>query len=155
MKVAEIISRANAAAVAELYNKEYNSGERDDGWGNIETFERFRRMVSQAVGIRSGDDQLTLQIKLVTDKICEEDEPYTDVSGIKQGVSHGFSIAGMDWGEVKEMEVVLDGIDDLSIDEKAMHIYYEMTWHGWPEEAREHIDEIHDMAEAISRKLGD
>lgn len=40
---------------------------------------------------------------------------------------------------------------NMSIDEMATHLFYEMTWHGWPEQRDERFDEISDSMEEFER----
>ena len=60
-----------------------------------------------------------------------------------------------DWGEWKEMVVVDLTNKNLSDDELIMHVYYEMTWFGWPSKMEETRDNIMDQVEQIKKDFAD
>ena len=49
------------------------------------------------------------------------------------------------------MEVSDRSGTSLSVEMLPMSLYYEMTFHGWPEDARAVRDQLGDMVEAIAR----
>jgi hypothetical protein len=49
---------------------------------------------------------------------------------------------------------MLDAAVGIVSDMLAMNIYYEMTWHGWPECTLAVRDKILDLVEELERGLG-
>lgn len=64
-----------------------------------------------------------------------------------------WSLGFTGWPEWKLMEVIDRSGANLSTDMLAMSLYYEMTWHGWPEEMIERRDDVFDRAEAVQREM--
>jgi hypothetical protein len=144
MNVAQIINAADSSEVARLYASHWT----DDEWADVSTFLRFKSMLNAAVGV-SG--KMRAVVAPVTDDFGEGDgtlrfEAYGD-----DGSGTHWSLGFTTWPEWKLMEVIDRSGAKLSTDMLAMSLYYEMTWHGWPEDMLERRDEVFDRAEAIER----
>lgn len=155
MKVAELINRVDPEAVCKSYTDNYECR----GWGKVESFLEFRDRLNSFVGIREGDDQFKAIVqwivqdwsKIGSGKITSIDE-YFSVGGRKvNDPEQVWSMSMTDWGVWKEMEVEDETEKNLTEAELAAHIYYEMTWFGWPEQATEHRDNLMDQMEKIDR----
>ena len=157
IRVSDIINSANSAEVARIYNDAYNNDEgEDDGWGNIESYDKFHEMMNNAVGIRSKYSMVLTHVdtdwsKLTDGKITDIDD-YYDVGAIHEDDNENYAVPGMNWGECKEMTFLDRSEKNLTIDEQAAHIYFEMTWWGWPEEAEDRLANLMDKVEEIERK---
>jgi hypothetical protein len=64
-----------------------------------------------------------------------------------------YSLSMTDWGVWREMDVEDETEKNLSIDELAAHVYYEITWHGWPESMEQTRDEINDQYESFQKSF--
>lgn len=142
MNVVQTINAADASEVARLYARHWSS----DEWAQAATFHRFKGMLNGVVGV-SGT--IRAVVAPITDDFGEGD-------GIARYQIHGDDGGGVDWSlgfttwaEWKLMDVVDRSSAGLSTDMLAMNLYYEMTWHGWPEEMIERRDEVFDLAEAV------
>jgi hypothetical protein len=161
MKVGQLINQADASEVARIYNETYNSGERNDGWGSPEVFDRFRERINFTIGINEGDDQCKVVIEWVDQKWGgPNNDKYHDQYfhvGARRVLDpkQVYSLSMTDWGVWKEMEVEDETNKNLSTNELAAHIYYEMTWFGWPETMEEKRDSLIDMAEQVQRDFAD
>lgn len=158
MNVMEIMNRADPSEVARLYNENYNSEESDDGWGTTDAFNKFRALLNATVGIRECDDQFKVVVEWVDEKWGKNDEyhdQYFNVSGRKViDPEQAWSLSMTDWGVWREMEVEDETGKGLSTNEIAAHVYYEITWFGWPHTMEEHRDNILDLTKGVKRELG-
>lgn len=60
---------------------------------------------------------------------------------------HG-GVVGLDflpWNQWAGLRVLDETGENLSLDQLAAHVYYEMTWHGWPGQASAEDIEISDV----------
>lgn len=139
MNVMSLMRQANPDEVARIYNEAYNSETKNDGWGNSERFTEFVNRLESEVGIRGGEDQFKVSVTWIDYKWGGKDnekyhDQYYSVGGHKvNDPKMTWSLSMTDWGEWKEMEVEDKTDHNLSINDLAAHIYYEMTWYGWPE----------------------
>ncbi len=125
MNVAQIINAADAA-----------------------TFRRFKSMLNAAVGV-SGT--MCAVVAPITNNFGEDDGTVRyEVDGDDGSGAH-WSLSFTGWSEWKLMDVIDRTGSALSTDMLAMCLYYEMTWHGWPEDMIERRDELFDLAEAVER----
>lgn len=158
MKVSQLINQANASEVARLYQEIYST---TDGWGSVESFDEFRDRLNKTVGILEGEDQFKVIVEWIDQKWGGPNndkfhDQYMSVGGRKvKDPDQIWSLSMTDWGAWKEMEVDDESGKNLSLDELAMHVYYEMTWWGWPETQEEHRDRLTDLAEQVDRDFAD
>jgi hypothetical protein len=146
VNVVQIINAASASEVALLYSKHWV----DDEWADEATFQQFKSMLNSTVGV-SGN--MRAVVSAITDHFDDRDGAVRyDVSG-DDGKESNWSLGFTTWPEWKLMEVVDSSGAGLSTDILAMSLYYEMTWHGWPEDMLERRDEVFDLAEANEREL--
>jgi hypothetical protein len=142
VNVAQIINAANPGEVARLYAAHWTDGE----WADVATFVRFKSMLNAAVGV-SG--KMRAVVAPIANDFGEDDGIVRyEVDGDDDSGTH-WSLSFTSWSEWKLMEVVDRSDARLSTDMLAMSLYYEMTWHGWPEEMIERRDEVFDRAEAV------
>ena len=144
--VTEIVNKADPQKVVETYIEAYDGG---DGWDNIDSYGKFVRLINSCVGVDEGEG-----MRVKVSKVLSEDDPgntYYDVSG-KVG-DRLYAIEFTDWGVWKLLPVDNDTDEDLSVDQLAAHIYYEMTWAGWPEDMVAKRDSLADQIEEIQRDL--
>jgi hypothetical protein len=144
MNVIQTINAASPAEIARLYAAHWT----DDEWADAATFQRFKAMLNAAIGVSGA---MRAVIAPVIDPFDEGDGTVRyEVCG-DDGSESNWSLGFTTWPEWKLMAVV-DGSDaGLSTDMLAMSLYYEMTWHGWPEDMIERRDEVFDLAEAVER----
>ena len=144
MNVAQIINAANPDKVARHYAAHWI----DDEWADAATFRCFKSMLNAAVGV-SGT--MRAVIAPIADDFGESDGTLRyEVDGDDGSGTH-WSLGFTSWSEWKLMEVEDRSGTNLSADMLAMGLYYEMTWHGWPEDMLERRGEVFDLAEAVER----
>lgn len=66
-----------------------------------------------------------------------------------------WSLSLTDWSEWKNMQVRDESNKSLSTDQLAAHIYYEMTWHGWPDSQEELRESLTSQIEKIELDFAD
>lgn len=156
MRVIDYINQANPSEVARIYSEVYGA---TDGWGTIKSFNEFRNIINDIIGIKMGDDQFKVVIQWIVQdwgelskgKFTDIDE-YFSVSGRKVSApAQSWSLSMTDWGEWKEMEVENESGKELSLDEITTHLYYEITWFGLPEKQQEARDSLIDQTEKLER----
>jgi hypothetical protein len=146
VNVVQTINAASPSEVARLYGEHWT----DDEWANVATFLRFKSLLNAAVGI-SGE--MRAVVAAISDDFGDGDGAVRyDVCG-DDGNESNWSLGFTTWPEWKLMDVEDRSGASLSTDMLAMNLYYEMTWHGWPEDMLERRDEVFDLAEAIKREL--
>jgi hypothetical protein len=150
--VFQIMSTANPERVGELYVEHH----RDDGWHKPESFRKFCTVLADMVSVKP-DDVDVVVLEQVEEEAAGFPNGYIHVSGypLVDGKPGGqaWSLSLTRWEEWKGMKVHCpEGLDD---DRVAMEIYYEMTFHGWPEQQREFGDSLLDTVEGIERGLGE
>lgn len=96
------------------------------------------------------DEPMTVIIRRVRD---EDDEERYDVSGEGLDDEALYALEFTHWGEWKLMEVEYPA--DLDLHQAACHLYYEMTWCGWPEQIVQRRDDLLDLEEQVERELDD
>ncbi len=84
----------------------------------------------------------------ITARKDDEDCDWFDVSGVTPDGTC-WAIEFRPWGEWKLLPVEAE----MPIDDAATHIYYEMTWGGWPEQSEERFADICDAAEEVRRQF--
>lgn len=160
MNVMSLMHQASPAEVARIYNETYNTN-RNDGWGTVEAFNEFRVRLGDVVGVREGDDQFKCVVQWIDYHWGGKDnneyhEQYFSVGGrMIRDPDQTYSLSMTDWGVWKEMEVEDETDKNLSIDELATHIYYEITWFGWQDQMVDKRDEITDQVEQIDRDFSE
>ena len=150
LRVVDYINAAEPSAVVAFYARDYT---RDD-WCTTESFNRFKAAFNSRVGVNRGDGMRVI-LRHVEDKWsqhpgCGEDEEYIDVGGTDAEGAH-WSLSFTPWGEWKLLTVEDVTGKNLTPDEIAAHLYYEITWHGWEEEGQEKLAGLLDQVEAIER----
>ncbi|MBB6424919.1 DUF6557 family protein [Sphingopyxis sp. JAI128] len=146
--VGRIVNAADPARVAEIYRDQYYSEDHQDGWGNVDSFERFRSILNASVGVDEGDGMRVVLKRVGGDK---DDGPWIDVSG-RDSEGTSWAIEFTPWGQWKLLPVLCEGFAP-SNDEIAAHLYYEMTWFGWPENTVAKLDDLTDAVERICRDI--
>ncbi|WOF44296.1 hypothetical protein KNJ79_05035 [Sphingopyxis indica] len=141
MNVSQIINASDPHRVAEIYCSHYGP---DDGWGNVESVLKFRTTLNNSIGVDEGDGMVVL----ISSRKDDGDERI-DVSG-RDAEATNWAIEFEPWGRWKLLPVVCEGVT-LNLDEIATHLYYEMTYAGWPEQALERYNQIVDAADAVQR----
>lgn len=150
MRVLDIINAADPAEVEAEYRRAYPGEVEDHGsgtWANADSFCRYRQIVNNAIGVI--DEPMSVVIKCVR----EDDEERYDVSGRRPNDDASYAIEFSPWGEWKLMEVEYPA--DLDVHQAACHLYYEMTWCGWPEQIIQKRDELFDLKEQVQRDLAE
>jgi hypothetical protein len=143
MNVVQIINAASASEVCRLYAQHWI----EDEWAKIITFRRFKAMLNAAVGVQGNMRAVVAEL---TEDLDERGFVRHDVSG-DDGSGRNWSLGFTSWAEWKLMEVDDRSGVGLSIEMLAMSLYYEMSWHGWPEEMIERRDHVFDLALATGR----
>ncbi len=135
-----------------------------------EVVARWARMVAEAVQIQG-----TVQVVVTRGKmIGGGDRLFYDVSGrdtspeALEEQRAGYAQAGLEcppqgaadlgldfteWGEWAQMDVVNETGEELSPTVLAALVFYEMTWHGFPEEIRERLVDLEDSVDALVREI--
>lgn len=148
MRVRDIINAADPAKVEAEYRRAYPGEVEEHGaktWANADSFRRYRQIVSDAVGVV--DEPMTVIVRHVRDGDGER----FDVSGACPDDDASYALEFTPWGEWKLMEV--EHPADLDVHQVACHLYYEMTWGGWPEQIQQRFDHIMDLKEEVEREL--
>lgn len=136
MNIRQLITTASPHRVCEIYEQAY----RDDGWNKVETYREFLDRIGKLVPVSTGDH--TVIVKEVGDE--QWDVLMIDEKGDK------YSLSLTPWEEWIAMKVE---VGDMHVDEAAAHVYWEMTWHGWPEGQEEVRDRLKDQMEKIERLM--
>ena len=142
MRVIELASRCTPERMLEEYEAAYGT---THGHSPASVGEWLRRMAA-AVPVRT---PMQVLVEAVTD---EGGEQYYSVSGRKPGDATKWAVDMAPWEEWREMEVV-DPTNRLTTDQLAAHVFFEMTWHGWPEEIEEKKEKLLDTVEQLQRDL--
>ena len=146
MNVSQTINAASPSEVARLYAVHWV----DDDWADEATFRRFTAMLNATVGV---SEPMRAVITAIPDEFGERDGAARyDVSG-DDGIESNWSLGFTSWSEWKLMEVVDRSGANLSTDILAASLYFEMTWHGWPEDMIDRRDDVLDRAEAVRREV--
>ena len=141
MDVVTTLNRANPDDVIRLYRRDWG----DDDWSNPESFAQFKRVLNGLISVKTG-------MKAVIAPIPEAQggNGRFEVEG-DDGSGQHWSLSLTPWEEWRAMEVFDRSGRELSVEMLAMSLYYEMTFHGWPEDAWAVRDKLGDMVEAIER----
>lgn len=156
MKVIDLMHKADPAEVARIYIDNHTA---QDGWGTVETFIKFREVLTNTVGISEGQDQCKVIVRWIDEKWGgpnndEYHDQYFDVVGrLIRHPETVYSLSMTDWGVWREMEVEDETEKNLSIDELASHVFYEITWFGWPERMQESRDSLLDQCDSFQRAM--
>lgn len=141
MDVLNILNRANPDDVIRLYRRDWG----DDDWSNPESFAQFKRVLNSLISVKTG---MIAVIAPIPD--AQGGNGRFEVEG-DDGTGQHWSLALTPWEEWRAMDVYARSGRELSVEMLAMSLYYEMTFHGWPEDARAVRDKLGDMVEAIER----
>lgn len=148
MRVVDIVNEADPAKVEAEYRRAYSREVKEHGegtWASADSFRQYRMIVNGAVGVV--DDPMTVLITCLRD---DEGERY-DVSGSRPDDDASYALEFTSWGEWKLMDVEYPAC--LDVHQAACHLYYEMTWCGWPEQIIQRRDEIFDLKDQAERDL--
>lgn len=153
-RVIDYINEANPEKVIEAYRASYCDEEHECPWANFEVFNKFRSVLNDKVGVKR--DDVTIVIRYVykdwKDPVLGIEE-YFDVSGRIKGEESLFAMEFAPWGEWKLYPVVDESNKNLTTEEIAAHLYYEITWGGWEEQGQERLAEINDRMEEVMRSI--
>ncbi|WP_324742744.1 DUF6557 family protein [Tsuneonella sp. CC-YZS046] len=151
MRVVDIINAADAAKVEAEYRRAYSHEVAEHGektWATAANFRQYQGIVNGAVGVVK--ERMTVVIKYIQGA-DEEEADWYDVSGRLPNEDTPYALEFTPWGEWKLMEVEYP--DDLDVHQAACHLYYEMTWCGWPEQIQQRFDTLMDLKEEAERDL--
>lgn len=137
MRVVDYINQTSPAAVVSAYAKHYGE---DDGWADIGAFNRFKSELNSRIVVQT---DMTVVIR-------EDEDGHFDVHG-RNSEADNWAIEYRPWSEWKWMQV--DAPADMSVDDVATHIYYEITWGGCEESGQQRLDEIMDAVEDVIRHI--
>ena len=143
MRVIELASRCTPERMLEEYEAAYGT---THGHSPASVGEWLRRMAA-AVPVRS---EMQVVIRLIPESKFNPE--HYDVGGVVPGDPTNWAIDFTSWGQWREMEVV-DTTNSLTTDQLAAHVFYEMTWHGWPEDIEEKHQGLLDKVEQLNRDL--
>jgi hypothetical protein len=157
MKVVEYATQLSVVEVEAAYAELY---EEQPAPGNIA---EWSRRVAAAVGVRQPDFKVLLR------NVTQVGQTFVDVSGLgpRAELAQYYLEAGLPvpsepvcsmsftpWEEWRELEVVDRTTPQQTPAQVAAHLYYEMTWFGFPEQTEVKRDELMDTMEEVKRGLG-
>lgn len=125
MRLIDYLNLARAEVVISEYRREYEP----DDWASVKAYARFLWLMRSAA---DAPDEIRIEVRAIPWFDGERDRVSYDVSALKPGDDHRCAIWADEWGAIKLREV--DAPADLSIDQVLCHIYYEVSWGGWPDE---------------------
>ena len=142
MRVLDYINRANFAEVQTVYAESYGLSL------DAQTWDRFWALLNAAITV-----QTDMQV-IVGNLAAEDFDPAAPRRARVGGRDNqgSWSLVFKEWSDWKVMPVVDETGLGLSISEIASHLFYEMTWHGFPEDMIAVRDHIVDMVEAVNRE---
>lgn len=113
--VENYIKKADPMEVQRLYQLYYDYN--DDPWSTHERFREFRNRFNNIEPIDNDDHTTAIVSRCnVTGRILNKPERY--------------SLVSMPWGNWKTYYVKTEP-DNMSLNEAATHLYYEITYDGW------------------------
>lgn len=125
MRLIDYLNQARADEVITEYRREYEP----DDWATVEAYARFLWLMRRSA---ENPDEKRIEVRSISWFDGYVDRVSYDVSGLKPGDDQRYAIWADDWGAIKLREV--DAPPDLSLDQVLCHIYYELSWGGWPDE---------------------
>jgi hypothetical protein len=137
------------AATADGVMAEYQSWYAEDGWDNAEAWDKFKRVLNGKIGINRTDN---MRVIIGFREAGPWGDAGFDVGGADDEHAN-WSLSFTPWGEWKLMSVEDRSGKMLTADQIAAHLYYEICWYGWEEQASEVIEEVKDRKEAVDRGL--
>lgn len=142
MRVIDYINQADPAKVEAIYTEEYL--ETFVTWSLPETFEKFRTYLNTIDSIENNF------INVCIDYHESEDSNWYDVN-ILDGLTL-YAADFVEWEEWKAYEVIDRTGKELDVDQIATHLYWEMTFHGWPDEMRKQKKQLEEIIESFDLK---
>jgi hypothetical protein len=144
MKVLNYFIQADRAKVRSALEAMAASFGKTAGEKGLDNILEAMDEVIQMIGVKEDLDHLV--IRQETDSLLEGDSPktYTDVIAVDKDGDE-WSISFIPWGIIRELEVqVSPELSELTLDEIAAFIAYEITFQGSEEDARERQMQIHE-----------
>jgi len=128
MRVLVIFNAASPDKVEEEYRRAYSAEVKNHGtdtWANAHSFSRYRQIVNDAIGVVDGG------MCVIITYVREDGDGRYDVSGRQPNDEVSYALDFSPWGEWKLMNVKC--LSEMDVYQVECHLYYEMTWYGWPE----------------------
>jgi hypothetical protein len=144
-----VIDYINAAS-AEGVIAEYGTYYAEDGWANVETWDRFKRVMNDKIGVSRTDEMRVILRHLPVSEW--NDAEGIDVGGADNEHSN-WSLSFTPWGEWKLLAIEDATGKALTVDQIAAHLFYEICWYGWEDQAEQVRDDVRDAKEAVDRGL--
>jgi len=143
MRVIDCINEASRDGVLAAYSAAY------DDTPDQETWLRFKRVLNDCALVRRDDGMAVILRHVAPD---DEDEAYIDVGG-RGRTGERWALCFTDWSDWKGMEVIDETGQALTVDQIAAHLFYEMTWYGFPEQMIAKREELFDQVEEVKRSI--
>lgn len=129
MRVLDILNAASPDKVEEEYLRAYSEEVKNhgtDAWANAHSFSRYRQIVNDTISVVDGG------MCVVITYVREDGYGRYDVSGRQPNDEVSYALEFSPWGEWKLMNVNCPS--EMDVHQAACHLYYEMTWYGWPDQ---------------------
>lgn len=140
--VVEYINKAHPAEAVAALNETQGIQIDEARW------DLFKKLVNEAVQV---DSDIEIIIRYQEFKYDNVDEKFFDVCGREGGDT--LALDFMEWGDWKGQPVINETGEEMTPDNIAAQLYYEMTWHGFPEQTEMRRDRLMDSVEEISRLI--
>lgn len=140
MTLKEIISNVNWLHCEPVLKRLYPEQHESSAQG-------YEEILSSLKSMAPDESDMVLCIEKVEEE--DDDEIWWDVSGFEDGTNYSLSFSP--WSEWLGMKVLEDSLNQLSLEEIAIHCIWEMTWHGFDEEAIQ--EQANELKEAINEAI--
>lgn len=146
MMVLDLVRAADPEVVAKVYASAYVA----DGWATAEAFREFVTVLGQQEpNTRLLERGMVAEVSLRT----REGTAYFSCDG-RDAEGSVWALDLSPWSDWVLLPVVDATGQILSVDELAAHVYYEITFGGWPEESEKRAAKIKSDVENLKAQLG-
>lgn len=146
MNVMDLVRAADAEVVAKVYASSYSA----DGWADAEAYREFVRVLGdREPTTRLLDSGISVEISL---RLADGTAYFSCDGRDAEGTVWALDLSP--WSDWALLPVVDATGQSLSVDELAAHVYYEITWGGWPEQSEKRAAKIIADVEDLKLQLG-